>query len=323
MPWANGKSHLTQSYSWFLAQWATQLSWKEVAQRFKTTWHHVFTAVEMAVAWGRSQMNLDNISAIGIDEIQWQSGKRYLTLVYQIDNHCKRLLWIGKNRTKKTLEGFFNWFGIPRTQNIKFICSDIWLAYLNAVKERAPQALHILDRFHIIAQIKKAIDKVRAEEVRKLKEKGQNPVLKRTRWIFLKNPENLTVKQDQKLAALLKQNLKTVRSYLLKEHFQRLWEYISPYWAGKFLDRWTRKVMYSRIEPMKKVARTIREHKPLILSWFKAKKKISQAVVEGMNNKVKLTIRKAYGFKTFKATEIQLFHALGDLPQPHFTHKFF
>jgi transposase len=323
MPWANGKSHLTQSYSWFLAQWAMRLSWKEVAQHFKTTWYHVFTAVEMAVAWGRSQMNLDNISSIGIDEIQWQSGKRYLTLVYQIDNHCKRLLWIGKNRTKKTLEGFFNWLGIPRTQNIKFICSDIWLAYLNAVKKRAPQALHILDRFHIIAQIKKAIDKVRAEEVRKLKEKAQKPVLKRTRWIFLKNPENLTVKQDQKLAALLKQNLKTVKSYLLKEHFQRLWEYISPYWAGKFLDRWTRKVMYSKIEPMKKVARTIREHKPLILNWFKAKKKISQAVVEGMNNKVKLTIRKAYGFKTFKATEIQLFHVLGDLPQPHFTHKFF
>jgi transposase len=323
MPWVNGKNHLTQSYSWFLAEWARRLSWTEVAQCFKTTWYHVFKAVEMAVEWGRSRMNLDNISSIGIDEVQWHSGKRYLTLVYQIDNHCKRLLWIGKNRTKKTLQGFFKWFGTPRTHKLKFICSDIWLAYLKVIKKRASQALHVLDRFHIMVQINKAIDQVRAGEVRKLKEQGKKPILKRARWLFLKNPENLTEKQDQKLAQLLKQNLITVKSYLLKEDFQRLWEYVSHYWAGKFIDRWTRKVMFSRIEPMKKVARTIRAHKPLILNWFKAKKMISQSVVEGMNNKVKLTFRKAYGFRTIKATEIQLYHTLGDLPLPSFTHRFF
>jgi transposase len=323
MPWANGKNHLTQSYSWFLAQWGRRLSWQEVAQWFKTTWYHVFKAVEMAVEWGRSRMDLDNITSLGIDEIQWHSGKRYLTLVYQIDSHCKRLLWIGKNRTKSTLKSFFKWFGDTRTKKLEFICSDIWQAYLKVIKTRASQALHVLDRFHIMVQINKAIDQVRAGEVRMLKESGKKPILKRTRWIFLRNPENLTVKQDQKLAELLKQNLKSVKSYLLKEDFQRLWEYVSPYWAGKFIDRWTRKVMYSRIESMKKVARTIREHKPLILNWFKAKKAVSQGVVEGMNNKVKLTFRKSYGFRTIEATEIQLYHTLGDLPQPHFTHKFF
>lgn len=323
IPWADGKEHMTKSYQWFLAHWGKLLSWQEVARCFKTTWYHVFKAVEMAVEWGRSRMDLGNITSLGIDEVQWHSGKRYLTLVYQIDNHCKRLLWIGKNRTKKTLKGFFKWFGDARTKKLEFICSDIWQAYLKVIKTKASQALHVLDRYHIIVQINKAIDQVRAGEVRMLKESGKKPILKRTRWIFLKNPENLTVKQDQKLAELLKQNLKSVKSYLLKEHFQRLWEYVSPYWAGKFIDRWTRKVMYSKIEPMKKVARTIREHKPLILNWFKAKKAVSQGVVEGMNNKVKLTFRKSYGFRTEKATKIQLYHTLGGLPQPHFTHKFF
>ena len=323
LPWAIGKCRMTKSYCWYLSDWAGRLSWTEVAQCFRTTWYHVYKAIEMAVEWGRSRLDLDNITSIGIDEIQWHSGKRYLTLVYQIDIHCKRLLWIGENRSMKTLTEFFKWFGEERSLKLEFVCSDLWQAYLKVVKKKASQAFHVLDRYHIMALIGKAIDKVRAQEVKKLKEKGKKPILKRTRWIFLKRPENLTVSEDQKLAQLVKQNLKTVRCYLLRESFQRFWEYVSAYWAGRFIDRWTRKVMYSRIEPLKKVARTIRQHKPIILNYFKANKKINQGVVEGMNNKVKLNIRKAYGFRTKKAAEVQLYHALGKLPKPTFTHRFF
>lgn len=102
-----------------------------------------------------------------------------------------------------------------------------------------------------------------------------------------------------------------------------MWEYVSPYWAGKFIDRWTRKVMYSRIKPMKKVALMIRQNKPLIINWFKAKKNISSGIVEGLNCRVKLTFKKACGFRTLGATEVQLYHTLGDLPEPKLTHNFF
>ncbi len=328
VPWADGKEHMTKSYQWFLAHWGKLLSWQEVARCFKTSWYQVFTAVKMAVKWGRERMNLDNIFSIGIDEVLWHRGHKYLTVVYQIDNHCKRLLWIGKNRHKKTLLKFFNWLGKERWRTLKFLCSDMWKPYLHAIKTimktaSASQLIHIIDRFHIMSQMSKAIDKVRSQEVKTLKKKGKEPILRKSRWIFLKRPENLTEDQDQKLAQLLKQNLKTVRSYLLKEDFQRLWEYVSPYWAGKFIDRWTRKVMYSRIEPMKKIAKMIRQHKPLIMNWFKAKKSISSGIVEGLNSKVKLTFKKAFGFRTYQATEIQLYHTLGNLPEPEFTHKFF
>jgi len=326
IPWANGKEHMTKSYQWFLAHWAKLLSWQEVARCFKTSWYQVFTAVNMAVKWGRERMNLDNIFSIGIDEVLWHRGHKYLTVVYQIDNHCKRLLWIGKNRHKKTLLKFFKWLGKERWHTLKFVCSDMWKPYLQAIKtimKTASQMIHIIDRFHIISQMNKAIDKVRSQEVKTLKKKGKEPILRKSRWIFLKRPENLTEAQDQKLAQLLKQNLKTVRSYLLKEDFQRLWEYVSPYWAGKFIDRWTRRVMYSRIKPMKKIAKMIRQHKPLIMNWFKAKKNISSGIVEGLNSKVKLTFKKAFGFRTYQATEIQLYHTLGNLPEPEFTHKFF
>ena len=126
--------------------------------------------------------------------------------------------------------------------------------------------------------------------------------------------ENLSEKQEAKLSDLLQYNLKSVRAYLLKEDFNGFWEYVSPAWAEKFLDRWCTRAMRSRIEPMKKVAKTIRNHKPLILNWFKAKKAFSSGVVEGLNNKAKVTTRNSYGFRTYRGAEIALYHALGNLP---------
>ena len=323
MPWVAGKHRLTDAYAWFLAGWAKRLSWKEVAETFRTTWDHVFSSVEMAVTWGRKHMDLSGIKAIGIDEIQWQQGHKYLTLVYQIDAHCKRLLWIGKKRKVKTLLGFFRWFGKQRSQALHFICSDMWKPYLKVIAKKAGQAIHVLDRFHIMAHLSKAIDEVRATEARELKAKGYEPVLTKTRWLLLKRPENLSEKQESKLADLLRYNLKSVRSYLLKEDFQFFWTYKSPYWAGRFLDKWCTKTMRSKIEPVKKTARMLRQHRQLLLNWFRAKGRLSSGVVEGYNNKAKLTTRKAYGFRTYYAAEIALYHTLGALPEPEVAHKFF
>lgn len=323
MPWASGKNQLTQSYAWFLAGWAKRLSWKEVAEAFRTSWDHVFKSVDMAVSWGRAHQDLSNIEAIGVDEIQWQRGHQYLTVVYQIDAHCKRLLWVGEKRTVKTLLRFYRWFGKERSAALRYVCSDMWKPYLKVIAKKAGQALHILDRFHIMSYLSKAIDQVRAQEVNELKAKGYEPVLAKSRWLLLKRPENLTEKQEIKLAELVKYNLKSVRSYLLKEAFQSFWAYKSPYWAGKFLDTWCTKTMRSKIEPMKKVAGMLRRHRPLLLNWFSAKGQFSSGIVEGFNTKAKLTTRKAYGFRTFHAAEVALYHALGALPVPETTHEFF
>ncbi len=322
VPWASGKNHLTDSYAWFLARWAKRLSWQEVAEVFHTSWPKVFRSVERAVEWGRDHQDLNDIEAIGIDEIQWQRGHRYLTLVYQIDAGCRRLLWIGRDRKEKTLLRFFRWFGAERGAALQFICSDMWQPYLKVIAKKAAQAAHVLDRFHIMKQLSKAIDDVRANEVKMLKAEGYEPVLKRARWLMLKRPENLTEKEEPRLAEVLKYNLRTVRAYLLREDFQFFWDYRSPYWAGQFLDRWCRRTMRSRLEPMKKVARSLREHRELLLNWFRAKGAISAGVVEGFNNKAKLTMRKAYGFRTYKAMEVALYHTLGDLPEPQGTHRF-
>ncbi len=323
LPWASGKHQLTKVYMQFLAHWARKLSWKETATSFRTSWEQVCHAVEYVVSWGLEHRTLAPIRAIGVDEIQYAKGHKYLTLVYQIDAGLTRLLWVGKERTVETFEGFFAMIGEDLSSQIEFVCSDMWQPYLRVIREKCSQALHILDRFHIVAKMNEALDDVRAAESRKMAQEGHEPLLKKSRWCVLKRKENLTPQQKFRLRDLLRYNLQTVRAYLLKEDFQQFWEYNSPTWAGMFLDFWCGQTMRSRIEPMKKIARMLRAHRELLLNYFKAKKEFSSGIVEGFNNKAKVTMRKSYGFRTFRITELALYHALGKLPEPELTHEFY
>ena len=323
VPWADGKRTLTKAYMLFLARWARRLSWKETAEAFRTSWEKVFDAVEYVVIHGLKRRTLGQIDAIGVDEIQYAKGHKYLTLVYQIDLGVTRLLWVGKERTIESFQGFFTAMGLEVISKIAFVCSDMWEPYLKLIRERCSEALHILDRFHIVSNMNKALDKVRAEEAGRMKREGRDPILKKSRWLLLKRSENLKEEQHFRLRDLLRYNLKTVRAYLLKEAFQQLWDYNSPAWAGKFLDEWCRQTMRSRIEPMKKIARSLRHHRELILNYFRAQKPLSSGVVEGLNNKAKVTMRKSYGFRTYRVLELALYHSFGRLPEPDSTHDFF
>jgi transposase len=199
----------------------------------------------------------------------------------------------------------------------------MWQPYLKVIREKCSQALHILDRFHIVAKMNKALDEVRAGESRRMAREGYAPVLKKSRWLLLKRNENLKTEQRFRLRDLLRYNLKTVRAYLLKEAFQQLWDYNSPAWAGKFLDQWCRQVMRSRIEPMKQIARSMRRHRELILNYFRAQKLFSSGIVKGLNNNARVTIRRSYGFRTFCVLEVALYHSLAKLPELESTHEFF
>jgi transposase len=322
IPWATGKDQTTTTYQWYLARWAKRLPWQEVATVFRTSWNTVYRAVTVAVLWGLANRSLDDITAVGIDEIQWRKGHKYLTLVYQIQEGCKRLLWVAADRTEQSLRDFFVMLGKARAAALKFACSDMWKPYLKVIAECAGQAVHVLDRYHVMAKMNKAIDEVRAEEAKRLQRDGYEPVLKHSRWVLLKRPENLSEQQSVKLRELLKYNLKSVRAYLLREEFQRFWEYRSAYWAGRFLREWCAKAMRSRIEPIKRVARMLRRHEELLLNWFRAKGTVSAGVVEGLNYNAKLTMKKAYGYQTLRGVKIALYHRLGALPEPKFAHEF-
>jgi transposase len=322
LPWSDGKEHMTKTYMVFLSRWAKRISWKETAEVFRTSWDSIFRAVNYVVDYGLKHRNLDTIEQIGVDELQVFRGHKYLTLVYQIDKGRRRLLWSGPERKVKTLLKFFREFGPERSSLLRHVCSDMWAPYLKVIKKKAPNALNILDRFHIMKKFNEAIDEVRREEVRELRETGQEAVLVSGRWILLKRTKNLTDRQVVRLKELLKTNLTSIKAYLMREDFQRFWIYHMPAWADKFLEDWANRTMHSNIEPMKKVAKMLRSHKDLILNWFRADGELSSGVVEGLNNKAKLTIRKAYGFRSVKHLQIALYHTLGDLPEPETAHRF-
>ena len=314
---------MTHSTKIFLARWARRLSWSEVATVFETSWGCVFRAVKMVVDYGLAHRSLEGVTQIGIDEIAVFKGHKYLTMVYQLDAGFRRLLWCGPERKIKTLLRFFRMFGKERSAKLRFGCRDMWRPYLKVIAKKAPQALNILDRFHIMKKFGEAIDQVRRLEIAKFKATGQENLLANGRWAVLKRPENLTEKQTVCLSELLKLNLATVRAYLLREDFQRFWTFTHVKVAEYFLHTWCTRTMRSRIELMKHVAKMLRRHKDLILHWFAAEGQLSSGAVEGLNLKAKLTMRKAYGFQSLEHLQIALYHTLGSLPEsPGGPHRF-
>ena len=325
VPWSAGKRPVTLAMMCFLSRWARRLSWRETARVFGTSWQCVYRSVEWFVEWGLANRVLAGIKAIGVDEIFWGRGRKseaFLTVIYQIDGHCRRLLWVGRKRTQATLRRGLEALGSEVVGGLQYVCSDMWKPYLKVLAQRVGQALHILDRFHITMHLNQAVDQVRRTESTRLKGQPLAERLKKMRWKLLRKGSHVRGRAKVKLEGLLASRLATGRAWDLKEAFQHFWKYRSPIWAGGFLDYWTQRAMRSRLEPMKKVARMPRAHDALILNWFKARGEVSTGATEGLNKKIRVVTRRAYGFRTYKAMEIALYHNLGKLPEPQITHRF-
>ena len=202
------------------------------------------------------------------------------------------------------------------------VCSDIWKPYLTVVANLASPLVRVLDRFHILQKLSEVIDKVRAGESRRLKAQGKQPVLKNSRWLLLKWREHLGELQVPRWQELLKLNLDTVRAYLLKEEFRPFFDARSPTPANRFLKRWRGRAYRTKLQPLAKFARMLTHHRPLILNWFRTGRCHSSGAVEGPNLKAQLALRRAFGFRTYDACQLALYHALGHLPQSPEAHKF-
>jgi transposase len=327
LPWNVGKRPVTRAMMGFLARWARRLSWGETAQVFQTSWEAVYRSVEWFVAWGLAHRQLRRVKSLGVDEIHWGKGKgagNFLTVLYQIDGHCRRLLWVGRRRTRATLRRGLQALGPEVVKGLRFVCSDMWQPYLKEIAVQVGHALHVLDRFHVTMNLNQAVDQVRRAEATRLRAAGKGAAerLKRMRWTLLRRGSRVRGRAREKLRSLLASKLATARAWKLKETFEHFWTYKSVLWAGYFLDYWTTCALRSRLEPMRKVARMLRTHDDLLLNWFRAKGEVSSGAVEGLNNKIRVVTRRSYGFRTYDAMEVALYHSLGRLPEPELTHRF-
>ena len=280
------------------------------------------------MGWGLKHRVLEGVKAIGADELHWsrkqKNGNGFLTVIYQIDEGMRRLLWVGQKRREATLRAGLDQLGPEVVSGLEYVCSDMWKPYLKVIRERIGHALHILDRYHIVSHLNQAVDEVRRKEMSRLNAAGKasGAKLKKMRWNLLKKGSRVRGKARLRLQSLLASKLATAKAWMLKESFQHFWTYRSVRGARTFLDIWCRRAMRSRQEPVKKVARMLRRHEPLILNWFRAKGELSSGAVEGLNNKIRVITRRAYGFRTFEALEVALYHQLGKLTEPPPTHRF-
>ena len=317
LPWVKGKHRFTMAYSCFLAKWAEMLPWYSVAKMFSCSWGTVAAAVKNVVSFGMAHRDLSGITHIGVDEISRKKGQVYLTNVY--DLRSKTLIWSGVERTKDALRSFFTYLGPERTATLQGICCDMWKPYVEVIKECAPQATLVFDKFHIVRHLMEAVDQVRRDEIRE-KGKEHKALMKGSRYIWLKNPWNLTPKQQVRLSSLEHMNLKINRAYLLKERFRDLWSYKKKPWASKHLKQWFWWATHSRLQPIRDFAWMVRRHEENILTWFHMP--ISNGTVEGLNNKAKVVSHRAYGFRTAENFICNLYHCMGNLPAIPLVHRF-
>ena len=249
----------------------------------------------------------------------WRIPTRHVYVTNVYDLARKRLLWSGEGRSRATLEEFFDFLGPERPAALEGIYCDMWQPYIDVVRVRASQAVLVFDKFHIVSHLMKAVDQVRRDETR---EKGpaHKALMHKTRFIWLKNPWNLTEAQHRRLGELAHLNLKINRAYLLKELFAHFWSYRTAGWAKRYLKRWFWWATHSRLPPLRNFAWMLRRHETDILNYFRMP--IDNGTVEGLNNKAKLIIHRAYGFRTAKNYIRNLYHCMADLPLPQTVHTF-
>jgi len=317
IPWAAGKKRMTKAFACYLATWARMLTWLEVSRIFKCSWGLVASAVKYVVNYGLLNKVQTPVIHIGIDEISRKKGHVYLTNIYDLDS--KTLIWSGEGRSKDTLRNFFCNPGYVRTSELEGVCCDMWQPYIDIVKEKASGATLVFDKFHIAQHLSKAVDQVRIDEI---KEKGKTHkiLIRDTRFIWLKNPWNLSEQQKNRLGNLEKLNLKINRAYLLKEAFRKFWDFKEKSLAERYLKKWFWWATHSRLKPVRDFAWLIRRHQEGILNIFDMP--IHNGTVEGLNNKAKIISHKAYGFRSVNTYILNLYHCMGNLPMPEQKHLF-
>lgn len=328
MPWSVGKSPYARDYMLFLARWGRRLSWKETASIFKCSWEAVRRSVAWVVEWGLENRSLEGVTALGVDELHWGRGKKsgnFITLVYQIDKGARRLLWVGRRRTEKTIREGFDELEKQRAgllAGLQVVCSDMWKPFLKVIAQKAGAALNVLDPFHVVQHLNKAVDEIRRGEQSRINGKEARSKAKRGRFLLLKRGTRVRGHARARLKAILGVLRRTSRAWELKESFRHFWSYRSETWAAAFLKQWTTRALRSRLEPMRKVARMLRSHEDLLLNYFRAKRQFTNAVTEGLNHKARVSLARGFGYRSFEVLKLVLYHTVGNLPEPPSTHRF-
>ena len=254
----------------------------------------------------------DNLRAIGIDEVSISKGHTYAIVVADMDQ--QRPIWIGgAGRKEEDMDLFFKEIGPDRAKNIRLAVMDMWKPFRNSTLSHAPSARIVFDKFHVLNHLSRAMDDVRRSEYKRVSEKERR-FIKGQRYTLLSNRENLDLDGQRSLQLLLKANSRIHKAYLLKESFGQLWSYNNPAWARRFFENWKAQLRWSRLEPFQKFAAMIERHWEGIISYCHPDHKVSLGFMEGLNNKIRVIQRRAYGIKDREYLRLKVLTSF--LPEP-------
>lgn len=312
VPWARHASRFTRDFEEKVAYLAQMTNQTAITELTGISWRTVGRIIDTVVSERLDPNRLKGLRAIGVDEFSYRKRHHYITLV--VDHDQGRVIWAGEGRSSEVLAGFFALLDADTRAGIRYVTMDMAASFIKAVREQLPKAQIVFDRFHVQRLVSDALDEVRKIETRALGgEEGK--ALKKGRFALLKNPWNLTRKEKQKLADIQKNNVRLYRAYLLKEAFAKALDYRQPKRAREALDEWLAWASRSKLPAFVKVARTIRKYKEGILAYIRDR--LSNGFVEGINNKLRVVARRAYGFHSADALISMLFLNCGGVtPQP-------
>ena len=292
VPWAAADRRFSSVLEEMVAYLATATSRTVVRDLVGINWRTVGSIVERIVAERLDTTRLGALRDIGVDEFSYRKRHRYLTIV--VDHDRRRVIWAGVGKSGETLRRFFDLIGEQAAHAIENVTMDMAGGYVSVVRERAPQANIVFDRFHVAQLASNALDEVRRSIVRQLAGSDEARTVKNTRWALLKNPDDLSRNQHRKLCDLQRVHQPLYRAYLLKESLAGALDYRQPKRARRALDEWLAWASRSRLAPFLRLARTIRTHRDDILRYVSLR--LTNALAEGINNRIRVISRIAYGF---------------------------
>ena len=266
---------------------------KDVARRMHLDWH---TVKDLDKIYMREQLRLagpPSPRVIGIDELSIK--KRHVYRIIVSDLETKRAIWFGgEGRSEKDMDQFYTFLGEDNVGRIRLAVMDMWKPFRKSTQSHAPQAAILFDKFHILRHLGEALDKIRKSEYARITG-PKRKFIKGQKYVLLSHRENLSPEGRRSLKLLLKTNKRLNAAYLLREQFDQLWDYKSEPWARKFFDNWKAQLRWQRLEPYRKFAEMIERHWDGIAAYCKPANKVALGFVEGLNNKIRVIQRRAYG----------------------------
>jgi len=291
--WQANNPLYTKRFAFYIGRRCRESTVVAVAKEFKLDWKTVKDLDKEYMLEQLRRAGSPSPRAIGIDEISIRKGHTYRIVVSDLDR--RRAIWVGeKDRTEESMDKFYEWLGAKKTKRIRLAVMDMWRPFRNSLIKNAPDAKIIYDKFHIMKHLGEAMDKVRKSEQSRMGDKDKR-FIKGQKYTLLCNEENLSKEGRSNLKLLLAANKRINTAYLLKESFEQLWSYKTEGWARRFFDNWRDSLKWQRIEPYEKFAAMIDRHWDGIASYCDAENKVPLGYVEGLNNKIRVLQRRAYG----------------------------